>query len=247
MLLIGTAALAAASLAACRGEPAKLATQDDGLASNDPAVKGALQDDIMVDENQTNSSNATAATAGPRPASGAVPSARGGGAPALALADARESVGGTMLHAPAAGRFEDSCDRCNQPAVAQRPATLGGLARQQAGGSCGADVRYGNDWATRLPATFPVYPRASLVEAAGVANGRCNVRIVNFRTRVGLQAVLDYYYTRAVRAGYSAEHLVKVDQEHYLGGTKGDEAFVVMVRQLDQGLIDVDLVATGGR
>ncbi len=87
---------------------------------------------------------------------------------------------------------------------------------------------------------------AALVEAAGVANGRCNVRVVNFQSRAGMQAVLDFYYTQARRNGYDAEHLLR-GTEHYLGGTAGDNAFVVMARPMAGGLVDVDLVATGGR
>jgi hypothetical protein len=153
-----------------------------------------------------------------------------------------------MLRAPSPSRFEDSCDAsCDRATVAggARPATLGGLARQQAGASCAADVRYGAEWARRLPAAFPLYPRAALREAAGVANGRCNVRVANFHSRAGMQSVLDFYYTQAVRNGYSAEHLLR-GTEHYLGGTRGEEAFVIMARPLAGGLVDVDIVASGG-
>jgi hypothetical protein len=250
LLLVASAALMPLALVACQGQDnAKLAEQDDGLNANDPAVKGALGDAITVDPDLTGQANANAATAGARPVDGGVPVARGGGTAAEAIADARRVVGGQMLRAPAAGRFEDSCGQqsCDQAAVAQpRAATLGGIARQQAGGSCGADIQYGADWARRLPAAFPLYPRAALVEAAGVANGRCNVRVVNFQSRAGLQAVLDFYYTQARRNGFSAEHLLR-GTEHYLGGTKGDEAFVIMARPMQGGLVDVDLVASGGR
>jgi hypothetical protein len=243
---LATVAMLGLALGGCRGETAKLAEQDDGLAANDPAVKGALGDSIMVDPALTGQSNANAATAGARPTTGGVPAAKGGGAPAQAQADARARVAGQMLRAPAPADFAANCGTsCDQNAAA-RPATLGGLARQQAGGGCAADVRYGADWARRLPAIFPVYPRAALVEAAGVANGTCNVRIVNFQSRAGMQPVLDFYYTMARRNGYSAEHLLR-GTEHYLGGTKGDEAFVIMARPMTGGLVDVDLVVTGGR
>lgn len=245
MVQLSAAVLLALSLGACRGEPSKLAEQDDGLAANDPAVKGAIEDEIMVDPALTGQSNRNAATAGNRPVDGGVPSARGGGSPAEAAAAARTQLG-QLMRAPAPGRFEDSCDQnCDRAAVA-RPATLGGLARQQAGAGCAADIRYGLGWAQRLPAAFPVYPRAALKEAAGVANGRCNVRVVNFQTRAGMQPVLDYYYTMARRNGYDAEHLLR-GSEHYLGGTKGELAYVIMARQLPGGVVDVDLIASGGR
>ncbi len=77
-------------------------------------------------------------------------------------------------------------------------------------------------------------------------NGRCNVRVVNFQSRAGLQAVLDFYHTQASRSGYTSEHVLR-GTEHYLGGTKGDLAFIVMIRPMAGGLVDVDLIASGGR
>lgn len=244
--LTATMLVAGLSLGACRSaENAKLAEQDDGLQSSDSVVKSAIENEIMVDPNVTGRSNANAVTAGATPVNGAVPAMRGGGPANTAIAEARTRVNGQMLRAPAPGRWEDSCDASCDNATA-RPATLGGLARQQAGAGCAADIRYGAEWARRLPAAFAVYPRAALIEAAGVANGTCNVRVVNFQSRAGIQPILDYYYTVARRNGYSAEHLLRGD-EHYLGGTKGDEAFVIMVRQMAGGIVDVDLIASGGR
>ena len=246
LLLIGVVAMTGLSLSACRnGETSKLAEQDDGLNSNDPTVKAAIEDQIMVDPAMAGRSNANAATPGARPVTGGVPAVAGGGRAVDAQADARAATGG-LLHAPQAARFEDQCDGSCDRVASARPATLGGIARQQAGGSCAADVRYGAEWAQRLPAAFPVYPRAALNEAAGVMNGTCNVRVVNFQSRAGITDIVDYYYTLAIRNGYTAEHLVKRDGEHYLGGTKGNDAFVVMVRPLTGGS-DVDLVASGGR
>ncbi|MEQ1510419.1 MAG: hypothetical protein ABL909_08490 [Sphingopyxis sp.] len=245
-LMASAALLLGLAASGCDREPTKLAEQDDGLTSNDPAVKSAIEDQIMVDPAVTGQSNTNAASAGARPVDGGVPTVRGGGSANDAVADARTRVGGQMLRAPAPGSFEDTCDsNCDRVAGA-RPATLGGLARQQAGAGCAADVRYGADWAQRLPAAFAIYPRSSLVEAAGVANGSCNVRVVNFQSRAGMQAIMDYYYTMAIRGGYTAEHLLR-GTEHYLGGTRGDEAFVIMARSINGGIVDVDLVASGGR
>jgi hypothetical protein len=245
--ILCTALAMTLSVSACRGseDRAKLAEQDDGLASNDSAVKGPIEDQIMVDQNLVGQSNANSASTGARPVDGAVPTTRGGGSAADAAGDVRTRVAGTLLRAPAPGRYEDACDG-NCDANAARPATLGGLARQQGAGGCAADISYGASWAQRLPTAFPMYPRAALVEAAGVMNGSCNVRVVNFRSRAGMQPVLDFYYTVATRNGYTAEHLLR-GSEHYLGGTRGDEAFVIMARPMAGGLIDVDMVVTGGR
>jgi hypothetical protein len=74
LLLAGAAVLISLSLGACRdnAERAQLATQDDGLTSNDPAVRGAIEDQIMVDPALAGRSNAAAATVGAQPVTGGV-------------------------------------------------------------------------------------------------------------------------------------------------------------------------------
>lgn len=240
--LVAALMVATVPLAGCRDQPeakSELAPLDDGLTNADPALKGALEDKIMVDPNLTGQANRNAATPGNRPVSGGVPSVAGSKAAAEAETAAR-AVAGQLIAAPAAQPME-ACDGC----TTKRPATLGALARDQQKGGCDAKLTYGNDWANRLPAAFRVYPRALIREAAGVAGGKCNVRVVNFQTAASMQAVLDYYNTMAVRAGYTSDHRVN-GNEHMLGGTKGDLAYVLMLRR-DGGMTDVDLVASGGR
>lgn len=243
LMLAGAAVCMSLLLAACQGRQAEVAAEGDAATGSDPAVNGALGTPIMVDRDLAGQSNANAATSGARPVDGGVPTVQGGGTVTEATGDARRIAGGNLMRAPDAVAWADTCDsNCD----ATRPATLGGLARQQGGEACAADIQYGAGWAQRLPAAFPVYPRAELVEAAGVMNGRCNVRVVNFRSRAGMQAVLDFYYTQARRAGYDAEHVVR-GEDHLLGGTRGDLAYVVMLRPMAGGLVDVDLIASGGR
>jgi hypothetical protein len=136
----------------------------------------------------------------------------------------------------------EPCDDC---AAAKQPVTLGALANDPSKGKCDAKLTYNNDWAKRLPAAFTVYPRALVREAAGVQGGLCNIRVVNFQTAASKQAVLNYYHTLATRAGYTSDHRVE-GKDHMLGGTKGDLAYVVMLRS-DGAMTDVDLVASGGR
>src|SRR3546814_9599569 len=99
--------------------------------------------------------------------------------------------------------METGCNGCEAEA---RPVTIGALARDQQKGGCDAKLTYSNAWADRLPAAFKVYPRATLREAAGIAGGKCNIRVVNFQTAASMQAVLDYYHTMAIRAGYTSDH-----------------------------------------
>lgn len=232
------------SLGACRETPADKATLDpldDRLTNSDPAIKGALEDQIMVDPKLAGQANKNAVSPGNQPVNGRMPMVAGGKAGADAEKAATQ-VAGKLMRAPEALPMEEGCDSCD----AKRPVTLGALAREQATGSCDAKLTYGTQWADRLPAAFRVYPRAFVKEAAGVAGGKCNIRVVNFETPASRQAVLDYYYTMARKAGYTAEHRVNGD-EHMLGGTRGNDAFVVMLRQNAGGPVDVDIVASGGR
>lgn len=242
--LIAALTIAAAALAGCRDNPpaqADVKPLDDGLTDADPAVRSALEDKIMVDPKLTGQANRYAATPGNRPVEGGVPGIAGGKAAAAAEA-AAVAAAGKLLAAPKPLPFEEHCEG---DCAAQRPVTIGALAREQQKGSCDAKLTYGNAWADRLPAAFKVYPRAMVREAAGVAGGKCNIRVVNFQTAASIQGVLDYYHTMAVRAGYTSDHRVR-GNEHMLGGTKGDLAYVIFARR-DGGVTDVDLVASGGR
>ena len=241
--LVAGLLMAAAPLAGCRDSSdakAELSPLDDGLTNADPAVKGSLEDKIMVDPKLTGQSNQNAVTPGNKPVDGGVPAVAGAKAATAAEAAAALKAG-KLLAAPKALPFEAGCDGCE----AKRPVTIGAMAREQAKGSCDAKLTYNNAWADRLPAEFKLYPRATLREAAGIAGGKCNIRVVNFQTAASLQSVLDYYHTMAVRAGYSSDHRIK-DGEHMLGGTKGELAYVIMARA-DGNMTDVDLVASGGR
>jgi hypothetical protein len=236
--------MAAAPLAGCRDNPdakADLAPLDDGLTNADPAIKGSLEDKIMVDPKLAGQANKNAVGPGNKPVDGGVPGVAGGKAATAAEAAAAQAAG-KLLTAPKALPFEAGCDGCE---AQKRPVTIGALARDQQKGSCNAKLTYSNAWADRLPAAFKVYPRATLREAAGIAGGKCNIRVVNFQTAASIQGVLDYYHTMAVRAGYTSDHRVN-GNEHMLGGTKGDLAYVVMLRR-DGGMTDVDLVASGGK
>jgi len=242
--LVAGLMMAAAPLAGCRDNPntkADLAPLDDGLTNADPAIKGSLEDKIMVDPKLTGQSNRNAAGPGNKPVDGGVPGIAGGKAATVAEATAALAAG-KLLAAPKALPFEAGCDGCE---AKQRPVTIGALARDQQRGSCDAKLTYNNSWADRLPAAFKLYPRATLREAAGIAGGKCNIRVVNFQTAASMQAVLDYYHTMAIRAGYTSDHRVN-GNEHMLGGTKGDLAYVLMMRR-DGGMTDVDLVASGGK
>jgi hypothetical protein len=247
----GVALLLPIALAACgpRQNERNVDTLDneliDGNApanTRDPALMSALQDQIMVDPTLAAQANQDAVRPPSQPYSGAVPAdgIAAGGPAAAAVSGAGTSE--TLKPTPAA---KGDCPGCNS---ARESLTLGALAaRQKGGGACAANLRYSSRWAQRLPADLPLYPDARVSEAAGNDDGGCSMRAVSFASSAPLQKVLDYYYTRATKAGYSAEHQAD-GGEHVLGGTRArdDGAFAVFLTSRGDGGTDVDIVANKG-
>lgn len=119
--------------------------------------------------------------------------------------------------------------------TATRPQTAG----------CAANVSHYAGGANRPTADLPLYPDARVVEAAGANRGGCALRVVNFATAAPLGKVIDWYFTRATGAGYSAGHRTEGPQ-HMLAGVRGDATYVVYVSPRTGGGTDVDLVVNAG-
>ncbi len=193
----------------------------------DPAIATALHDQIMVDPTLARQSNANAVKPPPRPDSGAVPADP-------PLTDPVATAG--LRHAPAPA---GACADCKTPAL-----TLGALAARQHP-ACAA-VSYSFGWANRLPAALPLYPGAQVREAAGTDAGGCALRFVSFASGAAPAKLIDWYFTRATIAGYSAEQRAD-GPTRLLGGTRGVAAYVLYVSPRDGGGTDVDLIANDGR
>ncbi len=82
-------------------------------------------------------------------------------------------------------------------------------------------------------------------EAAGTDDDACALRVVNFQTGVSLDDVIDFYFSSACKAGYSAQR-VRDGGDDVLGGLKGSASYVVYARKLPSGATEVDLVTNGG-
>ncbi len=204
----------------------------DNTVSDDPALRGALEDQIMVDPT-------LARQAGPTPDAGRAPLPP---ADAIARQDAPAVTGLVHAPAPAPCRGED----CRPGEI-----TLGELARAQAArgagsGACNPDLAYSFAWAAKLPPEFPVYPQAQVAEAAGGDLPGCHVRVVSFATPAARQAVTDYYYTRARKARYSAEHTVR-GGDHVLAGTRGGDAYYLILADRPGGGTAVDMIVNRAR
>lgn len=229
-------------LAACgKGDgAADLAALDAQLTNNavDPAIKSALADQIVVDPNLTTQSNRNAVRPADKPANAALPVMSGDAAQAQQAA--LKLAGGRMLSAPS-------------PAIGpgEKPETLGALARDQKVGkgaaNCASRMQYAMQWAGRLPEPFVAYPGSQLMEAAGAQGEGCSLRAASFVTPVPRQQVVDFYFTQARRAGFTAEHR-SIEGDNVLGGTRDKDggAYLVMVSDAPGGKTSVDIIANNG-
>ncbi|MEJ2409086.1 MAG: hypothetical protein P8Y58_06060 [Novosphingobium sp.] len=203
----------------------------------DPAMSGALGDQIMVDPEMAGEEGAALTADGGQitlPPENRTPEA---------IADAKKQAaalaGGTLQPAPQPAKG-------GAAALAESAATAAQVARASkvAHTDCAEKVTYSNTWAAKLPADIPVYPRGAVQEAAGVDSDACALRVVNFATPVSPDDVIGFYYTKAGKAGYSAEY--KLDgNDRVLGGRKNGKAYVVYARKLKGGVTEVDLVTSG--
>ncbi|HEX6375889.1 MAG TPA: hypothetical protein VFZ91_09215 [Allosphingosinicella sp.] len=106
---------------------------------------------------------------------------------------------------------------------------------------------YNLGWANRLSPNFPVYPGGRVTEAAANNQAGCSTRVVTFTTAEGWQRILDWYHTRAVRAGYTSEHQLR-DGDHVLAGAneRDNGAFYLIVTPKPKGS-EVALIANNGK
>lgn len=247
-LLLGMAlALPLAGCGSDNGNEAAVAELDNNLVGKgaDAAANGALNDRILVDPELTDSANVNSVKGSDKPLSGAAPAGRGydGDASIEALDSAK------LMRAPKATVVSaEDCTNCGE----RRAETLGGLAADQGvtrgKGTCDAKLQYGAGWANRMPPEFPVYPRGRVKEAGGVDGGICDIRVASFTTSAAMQNVIDYYYTRARKSGYNAEHQIRAG-EHVLGGTRDNDggAYFITFNKAAGGGTAVDIVANNGR
>src|SRR3546814_2963709 len=101
------------------------------------------------------------------------------------------AIGGKLLRTPKAVEATP-CKSCEEG----KAVTLGALARQQekrrgGQGGCNANLQYGMAWANRMPAEFPVCPKAKLMEAARADGGGCAFPVVSFVTTQPMQNIIE--------------------------------------------------------
>lgn len=207
----------------------------------DPATVAALSDPITIDPDLAHQNRGDSIASIPS-YDGSLPTVDNDTeAVAAARAEALQLLGGPgkLRKAPAPEPIAGEI-----PAGAELSAAARAAVAPGANADCAARVQYTMRWAARLPAAFPVYPRGAVQEAAGTDEEGCSLRVVNFVTPVPLDEVMDFYYSRAIAAGFSAQRVLK-DGDDVLGGVKGKASYTIFARRLPSGNTEVDLVASG--
>ncbi len=219
--------LAAASLtlAACSRDPGnELADMDNALLANgvDPALTSALEDQILVDPDLVQQANPNTVRPPEAPVQAQYPA---GSARAEAALASMQQAG-----------------RAANAGGGRGPVTA-------TAGPCGTTIPFdhGAQWASRLPAEFPLYPGGQVTEAAGSDAGRCRMRVVTFTTRDPYARVLEHYRSLATRGGFTTEHQQR-GSDHVLGGVnpRTDGAYYLIVTPRPRGS-EVALIANNGR
>lgn len=217
--------------------------------NSDPALTTALEDQIMVDTDLNGQSNRNAALPNDTVAGAPIPDTFGASREQIARAQEAISAG-RLLSAPAPREAtEEDCGSCDAASAGRGETTLGALASDQSdGAACAAgDVRYSLAYADRMPSAFRPYPRSEVIEAAGNDAPGCGLRVVSFRSAASMERLIDWYYTRAIRSGYSSEHLIR-HGDNVLGGYRGrdEAAYYIIFANHPGGGTNVDIVANNG-
>lgn len=228
------------ALAGCGGSGGLPDVDEVSGNAADPALASALQDQIMVDPQLGRAANGDAIRPPGQPYSGGVPN------DGVAANTDQVDMGG-LMKTPAPTQATKDCTQCS---AARESVTLGGLAARQRDTrtrQCASSMTYSAGWANRLPRDLPLFPQARVTEAAGSETGQCALRAVSFSSAQPMQAMLDWYYTRAIKSGYTSEHQVD-GQEHILGGTRERDggAYVLFMTARSDGGTDIDMVANNG-
>lgn len=212
---------------ACGREPD--ATAVDAL---DPVVAAALADPLMTDPQLATRNPGGDGLIGLGPPDGTVPPLDASQAEIdRAREAARQAVGGSFRTVPRPVE--------GKPAgIALTPALL--AARLPGSGTCGTDLSYSAIWAARLPEPLQLYPRAHVIDAAGLDAKDCGLRLVRTVTPVSVNDALSFHVTRLNAAGWPAIHRT-LGEGSVLQGGSGDTVWRIEVRALADGLTGVDI------
>lgn len=225
-------------LAGCGEAPADdpLAALEAELAADtsDPAVAAALADPIMTDPALVSRADSNAVRPAPAPYAAPIPASD-----VAARGSTADSIEREKLDAAPA-----SSGDCADCATARAATTLAALATPFAG-QCATQLSYSHGWSTRLPDTVPLAPGARLVEAAGISNPACDVRVVRYWSDLDSARLIDWAFTRAKAGGYASERHADALGERLSGRHPGGSRYALHVDPREGGGSDVVLLVRG--
>lgn len=202
----------------------------------DPAIMGALSEPLLSDPDLAGASRNASILSGGGPVDGGLPLfGPDDKEAARARAEAAELLGGRVPAAPRAERASDLPSLEGARTAAAIAAAIPFAAK------CAPALSYSFRWAAKLPAQVPVYPRAHAQEAGGNDAAGCKLRVVNFRTPVGVADVIAFYHASAARAGL-VPRVTAAGADQVVSGGKGGLTFTVHVRKMADGMTEADLV-----
>ncbi|WP_295638990.1 hypothetical protein [Novosphingobium sp.] len=228
---------ASASLIAC----ALLAGCGQGVdpgapVDHDPAMAAALAEPLMTDPDlsQANARNLVAEPGGPADRS----------LPSLGFAENEAALARDEAQALTGGRVRlpGLLPRPSPRLAAATATTLAGRVRVLVdAGACTDRLTRGFAWGAAVGTVMPIYPRAHLIEGAGVKDGTCSIVAATFLTPVAPQPLMAFYHAQAREAGY-ADAASQAGDAALLEGAKGSARFAVLLRNAGNGLTSVDLI-----
>ena len=197
----------------------------------DPVVAAALADPLMTDPELATRNPGGDGLQGLGPTDGTVPPLDASQAEIdRAREAARLLAGGTFRKVP--------------PAIEGKPApvalTPALLAARLPGPACAADLSYSAIWAARLPEPLTPYPRAHVVDGAGLDSQGCALRLVRMVTPVSPDDALAFHVTRLHAAGWPAIHR-KAGDASVLTGGNASTVWRIEVRPREDRLTAIDL------
>ncbi len=223
------------TLAACADAPDEdpLAALERELAADagNPAVAAALADPIMTDPTLSARANTNAVRPPSGPYTAPIPPSEVAARGSTADLIARD----TLESPPANG------EPCTECAVARDALTLAALTAPVAG-QCASRLGYSNGWAVRLHDAVPLIPNARMTEAAGVANERCDLRVVRFWSDLTPERLIDWYFTRTKAARYTSVLRADTIGQHLSGRHPDGSRYSLFVDPRDGGGAEVALI-----
>lgn len=224
------------ALAACGDAPSEdpLAALERELAvdASDAAIAAALADPIMTDPTLSARANTNSVRPPSAPYTAAIPASD-----VAARGSTADRIAREKLEAAPASAGEG----CRDCATARDAVTLAALASPVAG-QCAAQLGYSNGWATRLSDAVPLIANARLIEAAGVSNPDCDLRVVRFWSDLPPDTLVDWYFTRAKAARYTSDRQSDAFGQRLAGRHTGGHRYALFVDPRDGGGSDVALV-----